>query len=49
MQFFQLEPNDYFGRKVVIIASGVIMVIGGAIQTASFFSWYVLGIILFSF
>ncbi|XP_064400473.1 uncharacterized protein LOC135346692 isoform X4 [Halichondria panicea] len=33
------KPNDYFGRKVVIIASGVIMVIGGAIQTASFFSW----------
>lgn len=36
-----IEPNDYFGRKVAMIASGVIVSIGGIIQSASFSAWQV--------
>ena len=34
------EPVDLFGRKIMLIVSGILTVVGGAIQTASFHSWY---------
>ena len=34
------EPVDLFGRKIMLIVSGILTVVGGAIQTASFYSWY---------
>ncbi len=37
-----VEPNDYFGRKVTMITCGVLISIGGIIQTASFFAWQVM-------
>ena len=30
------EPADYFGRKVTLVMSGVLVVVGGSIQSAAF-------------
>ncbi len=29
------EPADYFGRKVTLVMSGVLVVVGGSIQSAA--------------
>ena len=34
------EPVDLLGRKIMLIVSGILTVVGGGIQTASFHSWY---------
>ena len=36
-----LEPTDYVGRKGSLLISGVLVVTGGSLQSASFASWYV--------
>ncbi len=33
--FQYTEPADYFGRKVTLVMSGVLVVVGGSIQSAA--------------
>ena len=36
-----LEPTDYAGRKVSLLISGVLVVMGSSLLSASFTSWLV--------
>ena len=41
--FFFSALSDFIGRRLTIVIGGVVFTIGGAVQSASFFIWWVHG------